>query len=216
MMWYRICPSCHREIEYPHQSNYCRANRTNAKCPLCAHDGQLLGRIQSDEEKERRAEKLRGKVRTLESRKKYSLSKCGNKNPRFGKFESKSDEHRKKIRLSCIKVVQDKLRIVGKRMTPRFNPIACEVIDEYGKHHGYRFQHALNGGEHYIEALGYWVDGYDSEKNVVIEYYENNHWHRRNKQKDLDRCNEIRHHLGCEIIILREGVGGTYLPEYLC
>lgn len=41
-------------------------------------------------------------------------------------------------------------------------------------------------------------------------------WHRKNKRKDLDRCNEICHHLGCEFIILREGVGGIYLPEHIC
>ena len=101
-------------------------------------------------------------------------------------------------------------------MRPAFNPDACKEIDEYGKTHGYEFQHALNGGEHYIKELGYWIDGYDIKKNVVIEYYENNHWHRRNKQKDIDRCNEIVHHLGCNFIILREEVGGNYLPERIC
>lgn len=214
-MWHRNCPSCNRKIEYPYQSNCCRANRTNAECAWCAHDGQQLGRIQTEEEKEKRAQKLRGKVRSLESRNKYSLSKCGNKNPRFGKVFPKSNEHRRKIRLSCIRVIQDKLRLVGKRMSPRFNPIACKMIEEYGKQCGYKFQHALNGGEYYIESLGYWVDGYDPEKNVVVEYYENNHWHRKNKKKDLDRCNEIMHHLGCKVIILREEIGGGYLPEYL-
>ena len=100
-------------------------------------------------------------------------------------------------------------------MTPRFNPEACEAIDGFGKQNGYDFQHALNGGEYYIKDLGYWVDGYDKKKNVVIEYYENNHWHRKNKKKDIDRCNEIRYHLGCDFIILNEEVGGSYLPEYL-
>ena len=105
--------------------------------------------------------------------------------------------------------------MVGTRIRPAFNPNACHAIDKYGKMNGYNFQHAMNGGEHRITELGYWIDGYDKEKNVVIEYYENNHWHRKNKQKDLDRCKEIIHHLGCKIIILREEVGGNYLPEYI-
>jgi hypothetical protein len=101
-------------------------------------------------------------------------------------------------------------------MRPAFNPDACKAIDDYGESNGYKFQHALNGGEYHIEELGYWVDGYDAKKNVVIEYYENNHWHRKNKRKDIDRYNEIVHHLGCKLIILREEVGGNYLPERIC
>lgn len=215
-MWYRQCPSCSRTIEYPYQSNFCRAKRTNAKCAWCAHDGQLIGRVQTEGEKERRAIKLRGKVRSLESRKRYSKSKRGKNSPRYGDHRLKSVEHRRKIRLSCIQRIEDRLKHLGKSMSPTFNLNACRIIDEYGKKHGYNFQHALNGGEHRIKELGYWVDGYDKEKNVVIEYYENNHWHRNNKEKDLDRRMEIMHHMGCEFIILREEVGGNYLPEHFC
>lgn len=214
-MWIRFCPSCNRKIEYTLQSNYCRGKRTNAKCAWCAHDKQLLGRIQSDDEKEKRAKSLRGLKRSIESRIRYANSKLGKKNPKFGDFDSKSEEHRRKIRLSCIKVIQKRLEASGKSMCPAFNIQACKAIDEYGKNNGYNFQHALNGGEYHIKELGYWVDGYDKDKNVVIEYFENNHWHRKNKKKDIDRCAEIVHHLQCKLIILREGVGGNYLPEHL-
>jgi len=37
----------------------------------------------------------------------------------------------------------------------------------------------MNGGEHFIPELGYWVDGYDKNKNIVIEYYETRH-HKNN------------------------------------
>ncbi len=79
---------------------------------------------------------------------------------------------------------------------------------------GYNFQHAMNGGEYHIKELGYWLDGYDEDKNTVIEFFENNHWHRKNKNKDLNRGKEIVDFLGCEFIILREQIGGIYLPEY--
>lgn len=213
-MWQRNCPNCNRKIFYNHQSNYCRGKRTNAECRFCAHDEQLTGRVQSKTEKERRTATLRGKVRSIASRKRYSISKRGEKNPQYGNHSLKSVEHRRKIRLSCIQQVQEKLRLAGKTISPTFNPNACKMIDEYGKANGYNFQHALNGGEHHIKELGYWVDGYDKERNVVVEYYENSHWHRKNKQKDIDRRTEIMHHLGCDFIILKEEVGGSYLPEY--
>lgn len=81
-----------------------------------------------------------------------------------------------------------------------FNPVACQRIDEYGKKHGFNFQHALNGGE--IAVIGYSVDGYDKDKNVVIEYYEKHH--RRKIERDEHRKQEIINHLGCKFIELKE------------
>lgn len=213
-VWKRNCPKCGVEMFYSKQPNYCRSKRTNAKCIWCRHDGQLIGRIQSEEEKEKRAKKLRGKKRSLESRKKYSESKIGKNNPWFGKHTPKSEEHRRKIRLSCIEVVKNRLESVGKTIRPSFNIDACKTIDEYGKLHGYNFQHAMNGGEYHIKELGYWLDGYDKNKNTVVEFFENNHWHRKNKNKDLNRRKEIIDFLRCEFIILREQIGGSYLPEH--
>lgn len=83
---------------------------------------------------------------------------------------------------------------------PRFNPFACQVIDEYGKKHGYNFQHALNGGE--FRIIGYSVDGYDKDKNVVIEYYENRH--KKTLKSDAIRKERIVGHLGCKFIEIKE------------
>jgi very-short-patch-repair endonuclease len=48
------------------------------------------------------------------------------------------------------------------------------------------------------------VDGYDPEKNVVIEFYEKKS-HKGQEEKDKIRQNTIQDFLGCEFIILREG-----------
>lgn len=85
---------------------------------------------------------------------------------------------------------------------PNFNIHACSIIEEYGKMNGYNFQHALNGGEFHIKELGYWVDGYDIDKNVVIEYYEKHHLIPKQEIKDKKRMENIIKTLNCKFIIV--------------
>ena len=56
---------------------------------------------------------------------------------------------------------------------PMYNVKSISIIERYGKENSYNFQHAENGGE--VQVIGYFVDGYDKERNVVIEYYEKHH-----------------------------------------
>jgi hypothetical protein len=86
-----------------------------------------------------------------------------------------------------------------------FNISACLLIEEYAKKNGYNFQHALNGGEYYVEELGYWLDGYDKEKNVVIEIDEDHHFDNNGnlKRKDIYRQKKIEKLLKCKFIRLR-------------
>ena len=111
------------------------------------------------------------------------------KHPMFGKHHSANT--RRKMRESALK-----------RVTPNFNPIACKLIDEYGKKYGYHFQHALNGGE--VHIIGYSVDGYDKDKKVVIEVDEKRHFDCNGhlKKKDIVRQREIEG-LGYKVIRLK-------------
>jgi hypothetical protein len=85
------------------------------------------------------------------------------------------------------------------KVTPCYNPNACILIEEYGKKHGFNFQHAENGGE--VRVIGYSLDGYDKEKNVVIEVDEPSH--RWKVEYDARRQKEIEEHLGCKFIRLK-------------
>lgn len=105
---------------------------------------------------------------------------------------------RKKARLKTIA----RLTAQGGQMSPFYNSEACDIIDEYGKRNGFNFQHAKNGGEYHIKELGYWVDGYDKERNVVIEYLERHHL--RQIDKDRGRKQEIIEHLDCKFIEIKE------------
>jgi len=174
--------------------------------PMFGKPGTMLGRHHSNAAKRKNAEKHRGELNYLfgkhlskETRKKLRLSKLGNKNPMFGKCgkacpsfgKRRSKEARRRMREAALG-----------RVYPRFNPTACQRIDEYGKKHGFNFQHALNGGE--VRVIGYSLDGYDKDKNVVIEYYERAHKRLKNRKHDQQRKQEIVNHLGCKFIEIKE------------
>jgi len=108
-------------------------------------------------------------------------------------------EYRKNCRLYAIDRIE-KNKLNGNQLIPNFNPNACKIIDQYGKKNGYNFQHAMNGGEYYIKDLGYWVDGYDKNKNIVIEIDEKRHKYQQ--EKDVIRQKEIESLLKCKFICL--------------
>lgn len=83
---------------------------------------------------------------------------------------------------------------------PAYNPEACDIIEEFGEKHGYDFRHAENDGEKRV--LNYFVDGYDSDKNVVVEYYEKHH--KNDREYDRKRKREIIDELECKFIEIYE------------
>jgi len=63
----------------------------------------------------------------------------------------------------------------------------------------------MNGGEFHIKELGYWVDGYDNENNVVYEYDERHHFIGTElKERDIIRQEEIVNFLGCKFIRIKD------------
>ena len=60
----------------------------------------------------------------------------------------------------------------------------------------------LHSREIYIKELGYWLDGYDSKRNVVCEYYEKQH--KYHLAYDEKRKTDIIEFLKCKMIIIYE------------
>jgi hypothetical protein len=112
-----------------------------------------------------------------------------------------SKETKRKLRISHIKRIE-LAHFNGNQVTPFYNRKSIPIIEKYGVEHGYSFQHAENGGEYYIKELGYWVDGYDKDKNVVLEFDEK--YHTKQQDKDNKRQNEIIEYLKCGFIRLDE------------
>lgn len=229
-IWIRNCSQCGCNILHKSYKYYLRSLKKDVLCKSC--NNPFKGKTHSDISKlKMRNSKLGndfGKYRKItdelcrkisqsrlgispwnkgttglqpkseQTRKKLSASlKAGGK-LKGDKNPAKRPEVRKKIRLAYIEQIK-KLKGEYKVM---YNPLACKVIDVYGKKYGYNFQHAENGGEFYIKELGYTVDGYDPINNVVIEYYEPKH--RKFEKKDYIRQTEITNFLNCKFIILRE------------
>ena len=106
------------------------------------------------------------------------------------------------MRLGAIKRIEN-TKLNGGQMKPNYNPNSISILEQKSKElEIYDLQHAENGGEFYIKELGYWVDGYSKEKNVVIEYYEK--YHDKQTEKDLIRQKEIQDFLKCQFIIIKE------------
>jgi len=167
------------------------------------HKG-MLGIKQSEDAKKKIRKSLKGKKResfTDKHRKNISESKKGSvpwnkgltketndivkkiSEVRIGQKRSK--ETKRKQRLSAIKRIE-KNKFNGGQMTPGYNPVACKIIDEYNKKHGFNFHHAENGGEVCID--GYWPDGLDEKRKTIIEIDESRHYKNGTlKEKDIQR-----------------------------
>jgi len=106
----------------------------------------------------------------------------------------KRPEEIERMRKSAIK------RVIRQGTCVAYNKSSIPIIEQYGNDNGYKFQHAENGGEYQIPGTTFFVDGYDKEKNVVLEYDEQYHMDTKQQIKDLERQQIIIEILKCKFI----------------
>ena len=113
-----------------------------------------------------------------------------------------SDETKRKMRISKINYI---IKENG-GVCPMHNLKACKFLDDLSKKNNWNLRHALNGGEFYIKELGYFVDGYDKDLNIIVEYDESLHYNKNGelKTKDIVRQNEIIKSLNCKFFRFNE------------
>ena len=168
---------------------------------VCGEKNPFFGKVHTEETKEKISKSLKqsNKFNETMNSKEYR-EKMSNKM----KNRIFSDEHIRKLRLKKIEQIS-KNKFNGNQVSPSYNPIGCEILDEISNEKNIHIQHAMNGGEFYIKHLGYWVDGYDKENNIVYEIDEKLHYDFNGnlKEKDQKRQTQIEEYLGCQFIRIK-------------
>ena len=123
----------------------------------------------------------------------------------FWKGHHHTEESKRKMRISACQY------LVNNNPHPcRYNKKSIEFFDALSKERGWNLQHAENGGEFYT-GIGYFVDAYDKQRNIVVEYDEKVHYadveNNVLREKDLKRQKEIIDHLHCEYWRYNEKMG---------
>ena len=119
-----------------------------------------------------------------------------------------SEESKAKTRASTLAYIET---MYGAVVT-RYNVNACRYIEFLNSRFSWHLQHAENGGE--VRVCNYFLDGYDSNLNIVFEYDEPRHYKDVNSNilsdKDIERQNYIIEKLGCEFYRYNEALDLLY------
>lgn len=120
----------------------------------------------------------------------------GHLNGNYGR--AKRDEEIQRMRDSAIK------RVIRQGTVVAYNKKSISIIEEYASQNNYTIQHAENGGEFQIPGTTFFVDGYDANKNIVIEFDEKHHFTEKQMIKDRERQDMIGQLLKCKFIRIDE------------
>lgn len=167
----------------------------------------FYGKTHSEKTKE-----ILSKPKTEEHKRKLALALKGNSSSRKGKFHT--DESKRKMRISAIKRMS-KYKFDGISMCPNVNKKETEYftnLEKEKKWNGIFFGKENKKTQYLIESLGYFVDYYEPNKNVVVEYDETNHYDSNwiLKEKDIKRQNEIIKTLQCSFYRYNEVLNKLY------
>ena len=199
----RTCPDCGMKLLYSIK-NFSRAVRQNSRCKSCSKSGKRNPSV---------GVPIRNNQQLMALRK-------GNK-WNLGKYRTPEQRriHSQKLKAFCATpegILSRKKATATLRRTrellgtngyhPNFNKDACRFFDYLNEQSGWKGKHALNGGEHYIWELGYWVDYYEPTQNLVIEWDEKyiHFQHGQRVESDVTREKQIRETLNCQFIRLNE------------
>ena len=215
----RPCPHCSKILSYSSKSKLTGANRANSTCKSCARKRQVIteetrkkwsitrtGRKLSEETKKKLSLVRKGRKISEEQKQKISMANSGRKfstefkqrcrNRMLGNVPSQ--ETRRKLRLAAISRIG--------QVFPNYNPTAVVLFEQLEKEFGFDGIYATknNHGEFYVKELGYWVDYYEPNLNLVIEYDEKHHERHSQKLRDVKRQEEIINLLNCKFIRISE------------
>jgi len=177
---------------------------------MSGRNNPMFGKPVTDDVKEKIRQKMmeaknpfHGKKHTNENHIKNVMLNSGINHPNFGKCPS--EETKLKLRLARIKWLEKNGFVENNGKS--FNKNGCNYLDKLSVDMGWNIEHALNGGEYKIS--GYFVDGHDKERNIVVEYDERHHYDGFGnlRQKDVERMNRIIKESNCKFYRYNESNG---------
>jgi|APSaa5957512535_1039671.scaffolds.fasta_scaffold135387_2 hypothetical protein len=203
-MFKKNCPECNKEQIYKYKETWKTAVKKNSKCNTCCRLGELhpnySGRTEPKDcidcgtKIDFRSTRCRSCKQKAQIKENGLIPAFVNSSRNTGKKHTK--ETLKQMSKSAIKRGANFNAV-------NYNKSSIPIIEKFGKDNGYNFQHAENGGEYKVRldsGREYWVDGYDKENNVVVEFIENSNWHNSPSKKIYHklRKQEIKDKLGCK------------------
>ncbi len=145
----------------------------------------------------------KGKTHSDEAKRKMGEAHIGKSS--WNKGIPHSEETKRKIRLSTIKRIEENNGICW----PNYNKTACEYFKRFDVTNNTQGRYAVyGGGEFKIEELGYWLDYFNSNLMLIMEWDEENHFDSNGnlREKDIQRQKEIQEfYPDFEFIRLKQG-----------
>jgi hypothetical protein len=237
-IWIRKCPDCKSDIICKDKWYRDDAERKGRLCKRCRIRGERnpnFGIEVSEDRKEKQRESLRkhppafwywyGKHLGEDHKRKISQSNSGKRrswwhidrirNANRGNSHRRGIPHdavphdaesKRKMRIAKALYI---MRHAGKKICPAFNEVACEYFNWLNKWNGWLGRYATNGGEYFVGKLGYWVDYYEPNENVVIEWdeYKRHYKDGRLREKDIIRMTQIKEMLKCRFYRINARTG---------
>jgi hypothetical protein len=214
--WIRHCNHCHKEISYSTEWRYLNAIRLSIdrciqSCNVNVINNSFVpSKILNGKLKWIRpcpqcnAEILHNTIKLCRTavKLKRTCSICYHKNKIGSKATS---EAKANISKGIIKAMEEGRRV---RCNRWHNSLACVWLDALSIDTGWNIQHAMNGGE--LRIGKYWIDGYDSKRNIIIEYDEHQHFANVKENiltlHDIQRQTYIRERFSGEFYRYNEGI----------
>jgi len=205
----RNCPLCNKEIFYSTNRSLQRAIRRNLNCLSCLQMGEnnaMYGKILAPEVIKRLRSMNVGRHPTEETRKKMSLNCARRGVHKYGKDANfygrrHSDETKRKMRIvACKRIMKLRLQRNKNGWINNVGKNENNYFTKMEKERGWNgIYYGKSGKQYFLEHLGYWVDYYEPNLNIVVEYDEPRHYrYGILTERDMNRMKEIKSHLRCQ------------------
>ena len=182
--FYKRCPKCDKIIYFCNKYRLQDSIDKSRKCNSCSKKGKNNPQY--------------GRIYTEEERKHYG--KLVKNSPKYQEFH-KSGRSAEISRNLVIKRIMEYGVPIG------VNKNSCKFFDKLNEVLGWNGKHAFNNDtkmEH--KELGYLLDYYEPNINLIIEWDEERHYYRNGKlkEKDIERQNNLINKIGCQFYRIRE------------